>query len=322
MRVDFPDVPGSPAIDGMDLKIGRGEIVALVGESGSGKSLTALTVMGLLPPGAEVIGGQARLDGEDVLAMSSKRCNHVRGNKVAMLFQQPKVMLDPTARVGSQVAESLRRHRKVGRREAKARVVEMLRDVGIPEPARRASSFAYQLSGGMAQRVMIAAALSADPELLIADEPTTALDVTVQAQILDLLKQKRDELGLSILLITHDLGIVSTMADRVAVMYAGRIVEDGATKDIFEDPQHPYTQALLRASLLEAERGQLFSIPGSVVQARALEHGCRFLPRCPVAAELGITDMCRGAEPDPAHLRGARAPQPMLCIPRARGGRR
>ncbi len=298
LRVDFPDVPGSPAIDGMDLKVGRGEIVALVGESGSGKSLTALTVMGLLPPGGEVIGGDVDLDGEDVLAMSSKRRNHVRGNKVAMLFQQPKVMLDPTARVGSQVAESLRQHRKVGRRDAKARAVELLRDVGIPEPARRARSFSYQLSGGMAQRVMIAAALSADPELLIADEPTTALDVTVQAQILELLKQKRDELGLSILLITHDLGIVSTMADRVAVMYAGRIVEDGATKDIFEDPQHPYTQALLRASLLEAERGQLFSIPGSVVQARALEGGCRFLPRCPMAAELGITDMCRSAEPD------------------------
>ena len=298
LRVDFPDVPGAPAIDGMDLRVGRGKIVALVGESGSGKSLTALTVMGLLPPGAEVIGGEARLDGEDVIPMSSKRFNHVRGNKVAMLFQQPKVMLDPTARVGSQVAESLRRHRKVGRREAKARVVEMLRDVGIPEPARRASSFAYQLSGGMAQRVMIAAALSADPELLIADEPTTALDVTVQAQILELLKQKRDELGLSILLITHDLGIVSSMADRVAVMYAGRIVEEGATKDLFEDPQHPYTQALLRASLLEAERGKLFSIPGSVVQARTLEHGCRFLPRCPMAAELGITDMCRGVEPE------------------------
>jgi peptide/nickel transport system ATP-binding protein len=297
LRVDFPDVEGAPAIDGMDLTINRGEIVALVGESGSGKSLTALTVMGLLPPGAEVLGGQARLEGEDVLAMSPKRRNHVRGNKVAMLFQQPKVMLDPTARVGTQVAESLRQHRKVSRRAAKARAIELLRDVGIPEPARRASSFAYQLSGGMAQRVMIAAALSADPELLIADEPTTALDVTVQAQILDLLKQKRDELGLSILLITHDLGIVSTMADRVAVMYAGRIVENGTTRDIFEDPQHPYTQALLKASLLEAERGQLFSIPGSVTQARSLEHGCRFLPRCPVAAQLGITDMCRGEEP-------------------------
>jgi peptide/nickel transport system ATP-binding protein len=298
LRVDFPDVAGAPAIDGMDLAVGRGEIVALVGESGSGKSLTALTVMGLLPPGAEVTGGDVVLEGEDVLGMSPRRRNQVRGSKVAMLFQQPKVMLDPTARVGSQVSESLRQHRKVSRRVARARAVELLRDVGIPEPARRASAFAYQLSGGMAQRVMIAAALSADPELLIADEPTTALDVTVQAQILDLLKQKRDELGLSILLITHDLGIVSSMADRVAVMYAGRIVEDGATRDIFDDPQHPYTQALLRASLLEDERGKLFSIPGSVVAARELDHGCRFLPRCPVAAQLGITDMCRSAEPE------------------------
>ena len=298
LRVDFPDLPGAPAIDGMDLKIGRGEIVALVGESGSGKSLTALTVMGLLPPDAKVVGGEARLEGEDLLSMPSKRRNQIRGNKVAMLFQQPKVMLDPTARVWSQVAESLRTHHKVGRREAKTRVVELLRDVGIPEPARRASSFAYQLSGGMAQRVMIAAALSADPELLIADEPTTALDVTVEAQILDLLKQKRAQLGLSILLITHDLGIVSSMADRVAVMYAGRIVEDGATQDIFEDPQHPYTQALLRASLLQAERGQLFSIAGSMAQARSLDHGCRFLPRCPMAAQLGITDTCRGVEPE------------------------
>ena len=172
----------------MDLAVGRGEIVALVGESGSGKSLTALTVMGLLPPGAEVVGGEVSLEGEDLLEMSSKRRNEVRGAKVAMLFQQPKVMLDPTARVGTQVTESLREHRKVGRREAKARAVELLRDVGIPEPARRASSFSYQLSGGMAQRVMIAAALSADPELVIADEPTTALDVTVQAQILELLR--------------------------------------------------------------------------------------------------------------------------------------
>lgn len=297
LRVDFPDLPGGPAIDGMDLTVGPGEIVALVGESGSGKSLTALTVMGLLPPGAEVVGGTAVLDGEDLLTMPTRRRNEVRGSRVAMLFQQPKVMLDPTARVGSQVVEALRRHRTVSRREAKARVVELLRDVGIPEPARRASAFAYQLSGGMAQRVMIAAALSADPELLIADEPTTALDVTVQAQILELLKRKRDELGLSILLITHDLGIVSSMADRVAVMYAGRIVEDGVTADIFNDPQHPYTEALLKASLLQADRGKLFSIPGSVAEARAAADGCRFLSRCPKAAALGITERCRSAEP-------------------------
>jgi peptide/nickel transport system ATP-binding protein len=297
LRVEFPEVDDGPPIDGMDLTVGRGEIVALVGESGSGKSLTAMTVMGLLPPGAQVTGGEALLDDEDLFAMSSRRRNEVRGRKVGMLFQQPKVMLDPTAKVGTQVAEAMRRHRGMGRREARDRVVELLRDVGIPEPARRASAYAYQLSGGMAQRVMIAAALSADPELLIADEPTTALDVTVQAQILELLKQKRDELGLSILLITHDLGIVSSMADRVAVMYAGRIVEDGTTEDLFKDPQHPYTRALLRSSLLEDERGKLFTIPGSVAQARSLGTGCRFLPRCPMAAALGISDRCAGVEP-------------------------
>lgn len=297
LRVDFPEVAEGPAIDGMDLAIGHGEIVALVGESGSGKSMTALAVLGLLPRGAEVLSGSVVLDGEDLLTVSSKRRNEIRGSKVGMIFQQPKVMLDPTARVGSQVSEALRRHRQVGRAEAKSRVVDLLRDVGIPEPERRASAHAFQLSGGMAQRVMIAAALSADPGLLIADEPTTALDVTVQAQILDLLKRKRDELGLSILLITHDLGIVSSMADRVAVMYAGRIVEDGITADIFQDPQHPYTQALLRASLLEAERGKLFTIAGTVSKARLMERGCRFRPRCQVADLLGIAEMCESAEP-------------------------
>ncbi len=296
--MDFPEVGEGAAIESMDLKVGRGEIVALVGESGSGKSMTALTVMGLLPTGAEVTGGVAEIDGEDLLSMSNKRRDEVRGGKIGMIFQQPKSMLDPTAKVGGQVSEALRRHRHVGSREAKGRVVELLRDVGIPEPARRASAYSFQLSGGMAQRVMIAAALSADPELLIADEPTTALDVTVQAQILDLLKRKRDELGLSILLITHDLGIVSSMADRVAVMYAGRVVEDGVTQDILNAPQHPYTQALMRSSLLEGDRGKLFSIPGTVNQARELSQGCRFLPRCPVAAELGITAKCRADEPD------------------------
>jgi len=297
LRVDFPHVEGGPAIDGIELTIRRGEIVALVGESGSGKTMTALAVMGLLPPEAEITGGTATLDGEDLFTMSSTRRDQIRGNKVAMLFQQPKAMLDPTAKVGTQVSESLRRHRGVSRRDAKTRAVELLRDVGIPEPQRRASSYPYRLSGGMAQRVMIAAALSADPALLVADEPTTALDVTVQAQILKLLQRKRDELGLSILLITHDLGIVSSMADRTAVMYAGRIVEDGVTTEIFTDPQHPYTQALLRASLLESERGKLFAIPGSATQARAIDRGCRFRPRCDTARELGITETCGSAEP-------------------------
>lgn len=263
LRVDFPEVPGGPPIDGLDLQVKRGEIVALVGESGSGKSLTALSIMGLLPSGAVITDGHAFLDGEDVAEMTPRRLNEVRGHKVAMLFQQPKVMLDPTARVGSQVAESMRQHLKVSRPEARKRVVRLLKDVGIPEPERRASAFAYQLSGGMAQRVMIAAALGADPELLIADEPTTALDVTVQAQILELLRQKRETLGLSILIITHDLGIVTALADRVAVMYAGRIVEDGPTREIFENAQHPYTRALVRASLLEGERGGCSPCPGA-----------------------------------------------------------
>jgi peptide/nickel transport system ATP-binding protein len=294
LRVDFPDVEGSPAIDGMDLTVGRGEIVALVGESGSGKSLTALTVMGLLPPGAEVVGGAVMLEDEDLLSVSPKRRNEIRGNKVAMLFQQPKVMLDPTARVGGQVTESLRQHRKVGRREAKTRAEQLLRDVGIPEPKRRASSFAYQLSGGMAQRVMIAAALSADPELVIADEPTTALDVTVQAQILQLLKQKRDDRGLSILLITHDLGIVSAMADRVAVMYAGRIVEDGPVDDVYASPRHPYTRGLLASlPVLGERRPSLAGIPGLPPDPVALPPGCAFHPRCPVRAD----DRCAAEVP-------------------------
>lgn len=297
LRVRFPGMPGCPAIDGMDLTVDRGEIVALVGESGSGKSMTARAVMGLLPPGAEIIGGTATLNGEDLIAMSAARRDQVRGSEVAMLFQQPKAMLDPTSKVGTQVAESLRRHRHVSRRAAKVRAVDLLRDVGIPEPERRANAHAYQLSGGMAQRVMIASALSADPTLLIADEPTTALDVTVEAQILELIKRKRDELGLSILLITHDLGIVTSMADRVAVMYAGRIVEDGVTSDIFSDPQHPYTQALLQASLLESDRGKLYSIPGNAAQARTVAGGCRFLPRCTKAKVLGITASCASSEP-------------------------
>ena len=300
LRVDFPDVPGAPAIDGMDLTVERGEIVALVGESGSGKSLTALTVMGLLPPGAEVAAGEARLEGEDVLAMSSGRRNQVRGSRVAMLFQQPKVMLDPTARVGSQVAESLRVHRKVGRREAKRRVVEMLRDVGIPEPARRASSFAYQLSGGMAQRVMIAAALSADPELLIADEPTTALDVTIQAQILDLMRDLKRTSDAAIILITHDLGVVAEVCDEVAVMYAGEIVERAPADRLFEAPQHPYTVGLL-ASIprLDLRADRLAVIDGVLPDMASPPVGCRFADRCPF-----VLEECRAAPPPMVELGG------------------
>jgi len=299
LKVAFTGDPaGSPVVDGIDLTIGRSEIVALVGESGSGKSVTALSLMRLLPADAKITDGSVVLDGEDLVPLPEKRMKQVRGRRIAMLFQQPKAMLDPTAKVGGQVAEPLRLHRGLSRAAAWERTVQLLRDVGIPEPERRANAYAHQLSGGMAQRVMIACALSGEPEVLIADEPTTALDVTVEAQILALLRRKRSEAGLSILLITHDLGIVSAVADRVAVMYAGRIVEHGPAQTIFSEPRHPYTQALLRCSLLTPRSdGRVVSIPGSALAARHIRVGCRFRPRCQVADELGIAQTCESKEP-------------------------
>ncbi|WP_326595461.1 ABC transporter ATP-binding protein [Streptomyces sp. NBC_01803] len=297
LRVEFTGTTPTKAVEGLDLTVRRGEIVALVGESGSGKSVTARAVMGLLPAGARVTEGSIALDGENVVGLPARRMDAIRGKRVAMLFQQPKAMLDPTATVRDQVAEPLWLHGGLSRRQAGKRVPALLADVGIPEPERRAGAYAHQLSGGMAQRVMIAAALAGDPGLLIADEPTTALDVTVQAQILRLLKLKQRESGMSVLLITHDLGIVASIADRVAVMYAGRIVEDGTTADLFADPQHPYTQALMKASLLEQEQNRLYTIPGSATQSRALHQGCRFRPRCTVAEGLGIAKNCESREP-------------------------
>ncbi|MBF9235334.1 ABC transporter ATP-binding protein [Microvirga alba] len=286
------------AIDALDLTVRRGEIVALVGESGSGKSMTALTAMRLLPVGAGIISGEVRVHGRDLLALPPSAMNAVRGREIAMLYQQPKIMLDPTATIGRQIAEPLQIHRGLSLKDAWPHVIEALRDVGIPEPERRAMSYAHQLSGGMAQRVMIAAALSASPDILIADEPTTALDVTVQAQILKLLVRKRDEASLAVLLITHDLMVVSAIADRVAVMYAGRIVEEGETRAVLRSPRHPYTQALLRSSLLAAEEdGRLYAIPGSASAARGLSCGCRYHPRCQAARSLGIEERCRSQEP-------------------------
>jgi peptide/nickel transport system ATP-binding protein len=297
LGADHSPAAGTPPVDGLDLTVRPGQIVALVGESGSGKSLTSLAVTGLLPPGAQITAGSIRLDGEELVGRPERRMNQVRGNRVAMLFQQPKATLDPTATVAGQVAEPLWLHRGLGRRKARAQVPDLLRDVGIADPERVARSYAHQLSGGMAQRVMMAAALAGDPSLLIADEPTTALDVTVQAQILALLRRKQRESGMSVLLITHDLGIVASLADSVAVMYAGRIVEEGTTREIFDDPRHPYTRALLRSSLLQSEDGRLYSIAGSAAQSRGLDHGCRFRPRCSVAEGLGIAHECEENEP-------------------------
>ncbi|MFC1457110.1 ABC transporter ATP-binding protein [Microvirga arabica] len=299
LQVSLPDAPHvKPIIDGINLRINAGEVVALVGESGSGKSMTALSLMQLLPTGLKATSGKIIFDGEDILAMSQRQLNHLRGGRIAMLFQQPQAMLDPTSRVGTQVAEPMRIHRNVDRTAAKARVLELLGEVGIPDPSARADCFSYELSGGMAQRVMIAAALSANPELLIADEPTTALDVTVQAQILKLLDDERRKRQLAVLLITHDLSIVSALADRVAVMYSGRIVEEGPTQLILSSPQHPYTKALIQCSLLKADKdGNLFSIPGGAAQARDLDEGCRFLPRCVTAASANLQERCTHLEP-------------------------
>ncbi len=283
---------------GINLEVRRGETVALVGESGSGKTVTALSLIDLLPPPLKVTRGAVSICGQEITHAAPDVLNHVRGNRVGMIFQQPSSMLDPSCRVGLQVAEALRLHKGASRGEAFERAVELLREVGIPEAGQRARSYAHQLSGGMAQRVMIAAALSGDPDLLIADEPTTALDVTVQAQILGLLEREKKQRTLSILLITHDLSIVSAMADRVVVMYAGGIVEEGPVATIMRTPQHPYTKALIDCSLMRrATSGDLESIPGAIPPPTRSISGCRFHPRCPHALAHRKGSVCASREP-------------------------
>ena len=285
-------------IDDVSLEIASGEVLALVGESGCGKSLTALSLMRLLPRGFEVTGGAVRLGADDMLAKSERELNAIRGRRIAMLFQQPQSMLDPTSTAGAQIAEPLRLHLGMSRRRAGRRVVELLREVGIPEPEYRARSYAFQLSGGMAQRVMIAAALGGNPDVLVADEPTTALDVTVQLQILKLLHRERRERGLAVLLITHDLSVVAALADRVAVMYAGRIVEQGTTARILRRPRHPYTQLLVESTLLgERSAGAAHSWPESPQDALHATRGCRFYARCPTTTRDPVQARCRSREP-------------------------
>jgi peptide/nickel transport system ATP-binding protein len=287
------------AVDGVDLSIHPGEVVALVGESGSGKSMTALSVMRLLPPAARVTAGSIKFDGKDLLKASEKEMEKIRGGRIAMLFQQPKASLDPTSQVGEQVGESYRIHRGASSKAAWQRAVDLLADVGIPEPERRAKAYPHQLSGGMAQRAMIAAALSGEPALLIADEPTTALDVTVQAQILRLLKAKQKAAGLSMLIITHDLGIVASVADRVVVMYAGRVMEEGPASRILTKPSHPYTEGLLRSSmLLPDDKGKLFAIRGTTPRPGEITCGCRFRTRCDACHANGLDDKCATSEPE------------------------
>jgi oligopeptide/dipeptide ABC transporter ATP-binding protein len=286
LRVSFRTDSGPvPAVRGVDLALAQGETLALVGESGCGKSVTALSVLRLVatPPGS-YDAGEIRFQGEDLLKVSDERIREVRGNDVAMIFQEPMTSLNPVFSVGEQVAEAIELHQEVGAAEARSRAVEALRRVGISAPEQRAKEYPHQLSGGMRQRVMIAMALACNPRLLIADEPTTALDVTIQAQILELIASLQHELGMAVLLITHDLGVVAETAHRVAVMYAGRVVEESSVGDLFERPRHPYTAGLLRSRpRLDVGRGRLVPIEGSVPDALHVPPGCAFHPRCPLA---------------------------------------
>lgn len=286
------------AVDGVDLVVKRGEVLGLVGESGCGKSVTSLSVMRLIGQPGKVVAGQVIFDQEDLLQLSEKRMEGIRGNRISMIFQQPQSSLNPVFRIGDQLTEVLQNHQDMSKSEANKRSVELLNMVGIPEPESRARAYPHEMSGGMAQRVMIAMALACVPELLIADEPTTALDVTIQAQILDLMRNLKSKMDTAIILITHDLGVVAEMCDRVNVMYAGRIVEEAPVEELFIRPKHPYTAALIGSTpvLGQAEK-ELVTIPGSVPNLINLPAGCKFAPRCQARIEHELT-MCTEEEPD------------------------
>tara|TARA_B100000700_G_scaffold322962_1_gene425703 strand:- start:15070 stop:16101 length:1032 start_codon:yes stop_codon:yes gene_type:complete len=274
-------------VKGLSLSVNENEIVCLVGESGCGKSMTALSVMGLLPRGiAEVTDGAINLEGKNLLGLSGRELRSLRADSISMIFQDPITSLDPVFTIGSVLEEIVRAHRDVSRSEAKEIAVQALVEAELPDAAKRMDSYPHQLSGGMRQRVMIALAIALDPKVLIADEPTTALDVTVQAQILENLRDRQREREMGMLLITHDLAVVASVADRVAVMYAGEIVEEAPVDELFEDPQHPYTQGLIRALPdISASRGSLHSIPGRVPPPQVPPPGCQFTPRCDYAKD-------------------------------------
>jgi peptide/nickel transport system ATP-binding protein len=281
------EIDGNRIVDGVSLSVETGRILAIVGESGCGKSLTALSVLGLLPGAARVAGGSIRLGARELTGLSEAELSQVRGNNAAIIFQEPVASLNPLMRVGEQVEEALLLHRGLSRAAAREEAIAIMARVGIPDPARRARQYPFELSGGMCQRIMIASALICRPSLLIADEPTTALDVTIQAQILDLMRRLRDEVGSAVVLITHDLGVVADLADDVCVMYGGRIVESGPVDAIFTEPSHPYTRLLLGTipKLDGARKTVLRTIEGMVPPAGAWPEGCRFRTRCPLADE-------------------------------------
>lgn len=286
------------AVDGVDFDVQRGETIAIVGESGCGKSVTSLSIMRLVGRPGRIVGGEILFDGADLLRASDSEMRSIRGARIAMIFQQPTSCLNPVFRIGDQIAEVLEIHRGVDRATGYARALELLQLVGIPEAEKRIQAFPHELSGGMAQRVMIAMGLACEPELLIADEPTTALDVTIQAQILDLIRNLQRQLNSSVILITHDMGIVAEMAARVFVMYAGRIVEQADVETLFETPLHPYTQGLLASiPIMGMVRERLETIPGNVPNLIHLPPGCKFAPRCLARVRQGLK-ICTEQEPE------------------------
>ncbi len=295
------------AVDGVDFFVRRGEVLGLVGESGCGKSVTSLSIMRLIAAPGKVMAGEITFEGRNLLQLSEPEMMRIRGDRISMIFQQPQSSLNPVFKVGDQVAEVLQIHKKMGKKESWNKAVELLRLVGIADPESKVEAYPHEVSGGQAQRVMIAMALALNPQLLIADEPTTALDVTIQAQILDLLRGLREHMDTAVILITHDLGVIADMADRVAVMYAGRIVEQASNNDLFAKPLHPYTQGLMASiPILGTVKEVLDVIPGTVPNLVNLPPGCQFAPRCHSYTEYRLS-ICTQVEPDlvgvePGHI--------------------
>ena len=304
LRVVFKnDGKENTAVDGVSFDVERGEVLCIVGESGCGKSVTSLSIMQLVatPPG-RYAGGQILFEGQNILEKSNKQMGKIRGKHISMIFQEPMTALNPIHKIGAQISEAPRIHDNYEKKDAWKKAVEMMAMVGVPDPARCADSYPHQLSGGMRQRVMIAMALSCNPQLLIADEPTTALDVTIQAQILDIIRRAKEERGMTVIFITHDLGVVAEIAQRVIVMYAGKIVEEAPCKELFADPLHPYTRGLLRCiPRVDQKQGDLDIITGQVPTLSNVPSGCRFHPRCPSCMEI-----CKEKEPPLVTVEGRR----------------
>jgi len=306
----FTDHGVIKAVDGVDLELKKGATLGIVGESGSGKSVTSLSVMHLLKgTQGKIVGGEMVLDGKDILNLDAEAQRKLRGNQIAMIFQEPMTSLNPVLKIGDQIMEGLIQHLNLSKAEAKKRAIDILRKTGISRAEALVNEYPFQLSGGMRQRVMIAMALVCNPKVLIADEPTTALDVTIQAQILDLMRKLKEEIGTSILFITHDLGVVAEMCDDVVVMYCGRIVEKGDVRAIFNDPRHPYTQGLLNSMpKLGQDMKILDSIPGNVPNPKYMPLGCKFEPRCRKSLPI-----CKEKEPESYHLGNGHESRCWLC---------